>query len=127
MLFDLHNLTESKLNDMLVSRYEPWGVRSRPGDPKLYFNLTPHEQKERIKGVYDNKIYKGETVIFSDADICGNGAALKKMIRDNKLGRVVSISTVNPNTLNKITTYLWVYNGNKIEPKAKKTTKRGVK
>jgi len=127
MLFDLHNLTESKLNSMLEPIYKTWGARSRPGDPKSYFNLTPYERKERIKGVYDNKIYKGETVIFSDADICGNGAALKKMIRDNKLGRVVSISTVNPNTLNKITTYLWVYNGNKIEPKAKKTTKRGVK
>jgi hypothetical protein len=126
MLFDLHNLTESKLNSMLVSRYEPWNVRRRPGDPKLYYELTPDEREQRDKGVYDHKIYKGETVIFSDADMLGKGAALKKMIRDNKLGRVVSISTVNPNTLNKITTYLWVYNGNKIVPKkprVKKETK----
>ncbi len=88
----------------LKSTYKSW--RTRNGD-----------------GVSDGRIYKGETIIFSDAVANGNGVNLEKLIKKYDLGRVVKLSTQNPNTNNRITTYLWCYNGKQIPEKKKVTTK----
>ena len=65
------------------------------------------------------KLKAGETVIFSDNEDNGNGDKLVKYIKAHELGEVTSLSTVNPNTRNKITTYLWVYNGNPLKADAR--------
>lgn len=105
---------------------------------QLMLRLTPsyawwHTRGEGPDGEGDGKIYKGETVIFSDADCLGNGKRLEGLIKDYKLGEVVKVSGRNPNTEENITTYLWRYNGNKIrrirlnKTVAKKTVRRSKK
>jgi hypothetical protein len=126
VLFNLDAINKKALESLLQPEYKRWQDRVRPGgdgrpnDPYIRDYIT----EQRAKGVYDNKIYPGETVVFSDADRYGNGKKLLQYIKRHKLGEVVSLSTINPNTKNKITTYLWVYNGAKLKEGA---TIRGAK
>jgi hypothetical protein len=49
-------------------------------------------------------------VIFSDADMHGNGEGLAKQITDHGFGsdgRLVYTTSINPNSDNTITTYVW--------------------
>lgn len=120
LLFDLDSLDRRTLERLLVQEYKTWGERDRPGKGVWPEDMTNDIREARQKGQYDNKIYKGETVIFPDRDSNENGKRLEHYIKENDLGEVTSLSTTNPNTLNKITTYLWVYNGNKLKPATKK-------
>jgi PDZ domain-containing secreted protein len=115
-LHDLYPINKASLEAMLRSVYKNWGDRTRPAatDAMGAYERETIENRRRA-GEFDNKIYAGETVFFSDADSNGNGKKLVNYIKRHKLGEVVSISARNPNTKNKITSYLWVYNGAKLK------------
>jgi hypothetical protein len=119
-LFRLNGINKAALEKLLDSNYLNWGNR-----PKT--RVREDFEKPR-DDEYDDKIYAGETVIFSDNDSYGNGRKLATLIRVHKLGDVVSLSGVNPNTRSKITTYLWRYNGAKLKtlPRKKTTTKERI-
>lgn len=116
-LYGLQGINSKVLEGMLVQEYRQWGQRSR-----LRLNLDLHALDRPRDDEYDDKIYAGETVIFSDNDSYKNGRKLAALIRAHKLGEVVSLSGVNPNTRSKITTYLWRYNGGKVLPVPRKKT-----
>jgi len=96
IMYGLHFIDRYVLNRILQPQYKNWGARND-------------------QATSDGHIYKGETIVFSDAIAHGNGVKLEKLIKQYDLGRVVKLSTKNPNTGNQITTYLWCYNGNKID------------
>lgn len=127
-LHDLIWVSKKALENMLQPEYKVWGVRERPKErPGMVDQEREYVQRQRHQGVYDNKIYAGETVVFSDNDSYGNAKKLVQYIKRFKLGEVVSLSGRNPNSLNDITTYLWRYNGAKVPTmvakKKKVTTK----
>jgi hypothetical protein len=69
-----------------------------------------------------NTFRKGYTYIFSDNNK-GEGQDIAKFIRKNKLGKIVSSGwTRNPNSGNKICTWVWIYNGKKVKKDAKRKT-----
>ncbi len=110
MLYGLFGIDKDSLSAILEPKYKHFRERHQcPDDPARY----------------DDKIYSGETVIFSDADSQGNAKRLVEIIKKYDLGRVVSLGCVNPNTRSRITTYLWHYNGNLI-PKLKAVRKAAV-
>jgi hypothetical protein len=121
-LHGLYPINKAELQAMLKPVYKNWGDRDRPRADPAAPEFEREAMQNRVRqGEFDNKIYAGETVFFSDADSNGNGKKLVNYIKRHKLGEVVSISAKNPNTKNKITTYLWVYNGAKL-----KTVARGA-
>lgn len=95
VMYNLYDVNEGWLKDHLKARYKFWSQRNHAA-------------------VADGKIYKGETIVFSDAVRNDNGIRLVRLIRKHKLGRVVSLRTENPNSKNQITTYLWCYNGKQL-------------
>jgi hypothetical protein len=60
--------------------------------------------------------------VFSDADCYGNGIAFAKVIADNALGPIVENAevTFNPNSGNKIRTWIWQINREKTRKFVKK-------
>lgn len=115
-LHDLSNVNKANLQAILRPTYKNWGDRERPKAPPGAESYVVESIQNRVRqGEFDNKIYAGETVIFSDADSNGNGKKLVNYIKRHKLGEVVSVSGRNPNTRNPITTYLWRYNGAKLK------------
>lgn len=116
VLFNLHGVSDVRgLRSILQPKYKSWGER------RGFDGNDEASRLLRAEGSYDNKIYAGETVIFSDADYREYGRDLRRLIKKHGLGKVVSIKTKNPNTETRITTYLWVYNG-KL-PKAESVAK----
>jgi hypothetical protein len=108
VMSNLAFVTKTWLENNLVSKYKYWDKRTELG-----------EGYKEDDVFYSYKIFKGETIIFSDRDLATSGGRrLAKSIEKYGLGEVISIGTKNPNTGNNIRTWVWVYNGNQVkEPK----------
>jgi hypothetical protein len=64
----------------------------------------------------DAPFQKGYSYIFSDAVKFGNGRRIAALIKKHKLGTLVKTrAATNPNSGNKIETWIWRYNGKKVK------------
>jgi hypothetical protein len=128
-LVEAHEKWDDKLQDLLDKRdSEPNGsggwnkvtaaiqshLETEPDDPYQ----TSFEDDTDI-GDYGG-FYKDYTYIFSD-NKSGSGALIAQYIKQNRLGSLVSTNwAVNPNSGNKIKTWVWTFNGR--VPKALKAS-----
>lgn len=101
-LHDLEGIGEGWLRTHLKSEYSMWVSRKMEPMQLGFARET------------DGFIYAGETVIFSDRVRRQHAIRLAGLIKKHKLGKVVGIRGVNPNTKNIIVTYLWRYNGKQV-------------
>jgi hypothetical protein len=110
------------------------GPKPQPPTTTWYWGDIGHEQNRRDWDRYYREIEKwedrvaferGYTYIFSDAyDGNCQGNKIAAYIRKHKLGRIISTGRgVNPNSGNRIETWIWRYNGKRVQSNAAKTSK----
>jgi hypothetical protein len=109
ILSGLNEVNFTWLRKNLSSIYKLWDKRIQDGEG------YEGDGEDLVYSQFSFKIYKGETIIFSDKDIkTGGGNRLAEKVLKYGLGDIASLGTVNPNTGNKIRTWIWVYNGKQI-------------
>lgn len=98
--------------------YELWNLNSREDDRDIYGDesFTGHVVPAGVPAairplvaMLKATVHQGfSTIVFSDADMEGNGKALERAILSVfSKDWLVSVSNVNPNSSNRITTWVW--------------------
>jgi len=113
-------------HDLSLESFKTVLQGKKPPKPKVQLNWgSPgYYENQRAWDAYwdaqEDAFEKGYCYIFSDNDK-GAGASIAKFIRDNDLGKIVSSGWgKNPNSGNKICTWIWRYNGKRPKANAKR-------